>query len=605
MSQTFHLPGNQLVGRLPPIIRSSSSSTSSSSSSSTSELFEASNKVDTKTLTRKEYLIAVRNRLFAVEEQLWLNEYALHHKNAKFLPLSEKKLEALTKAKHDLLMEYPLTQLHLDHADAQRQNLTYAALHLERLIESFHRQMPLPMNHVNQIAVLSYSGQVINLMRGQGAAHHRLLPSNTLTNSKVKRQFQHPTFSSSGKYVAFAEMHFQADGDKILRSDALVFEVPTDPTTFGSSDSTPLFDSGDLPGAPFFLRFSPNEEQLAMLCSAPNNETSIVLMDWAKYHRKDMWTTQAGLSKLLSRKALTLMKGKPVFFTYTTSSAQNATIVAHCSQEVPDEQNRTMITQKAVWMLAKQDTGGVQDFTWKKVSSCDNIRWNTPICHSAGGGDNVLVVEDGHLVSKALSRWKRNADGSLKSKRLMPVHGQVHFLVSPDSSRCVVLEGDINVGYYAMTVIEGESALDPASPDMGKRYELPNPKLTVAFWFSPDSTKVLCLSSVDKSKEDVSIQKSNFRVGLNAEMQWYVYNFPLEEMREYDVFKPTPYFMKTYVPFFTKYAQVYNPWAPDSRSFIYMTSSGLCHTPLVGSKYSLGMDKWQNEGATFGTWSHQ
>merc|ERR1739848_283710 len=76
--------------------------------------------------------------------------------------------------------------------------------------------------------------------------------------------------------------------------------------------------------------------------------------------------------------------------------------------------------------------------------------------------------------------------------------------------------------------------------------------------------------------------------GLNSDMQWSVYNFPLDELREYDTFKPTPYFMKTYVPFFSQYSQVYNPWAPDSRSFIYITNNGLHHTPLVGSKYTLG-----------------
>ena len=29
-----------------------------------------------------------------------------------------------------------------------------------------------------------------------------------------------------------------------------------------------------------------------------------------------------------------------------------------------------------------------------------------------------------------------------------------------------------------------------------------------------------------------------------------------QELREYEIFKPTPYFMKTYVPFFSMYAQV-------------------------------------------------
>jgi hypothetical protein len=127
-------------------------------------------------------------------------------------------------------------------------------------------------------------------------------------------------------------------------------------------------------------------------------------------------------------------------------------------------------------------------------------------------------------------------------------------------------------------------------------------------------------------------------------MQYTVFNFPLKELREYDIFKPTPYFMKTYVPFSSQYAQVcseglaisfhfpffllllvshsfsflfffflsffffistyshffifyfflllyfvvplqvYNPWAPDSQSFLYVTSAGMFHTPLVGSR---------------------
>lgn len=299
------------------------------------------------------------------------------------------------------------------------------------------------------------------------------------------------------------------------------------------------------------------------------------------------------------------MQGNPLFFTYTTSSTQNATIIAHCQKEVTDGSSNSITNEKAVWMLQKQDTSGVSDYLWKKISESDTkTRWSTPACHSAGGGDNVIVVEDGYLTTKAISRWKRDKHtGKLLSKKLLQVQGQVQFLVSPDSSKLVVLQEDINIGLYSLTVIEGESALDPCSDSLGKQYELPNDKLTVAFWFSPDSTKLLCLNAIGKSKSDVSIQKSQFRVGLNSDMQWNVFNFPLQELKNYDTFKPTSYFMKTYVPFFSQYAQVYNPWAPDSKSFIFVTSSGLIHTPLVGNKHCLGQDKWQSQGSTFGTWS--
>lgn len=373
-----------------------------------------------------------------------------------------------------------------------------------------------------------------------------------------------------GKYVAFAEMYFK-NSEGFVKSDALVYEVPTDPKDYGSRDSMPLFDSGELPGAPFFLRFSPDEESLVMLCSSNNPEdphTAIVLIEWGKYYRKDSWAGQAAVARFAPRKALTLMQGNPVYFTFTTSNPKNATIVAHCQKDVevqvedeniPGIMKTKTINEKAVWMLSKQDTGGVTDYNWIKVAnSSTEHRWSTPICHSAGGGDNVLVVEDGWLTTKALSRWKRDNNGKLRSKKLKSVRGQVQFLVSPDSSKIVIVEEDINNGYYSLTVIENEKTLDPNNNYIGNIYEINNIPITVAFWFSPDSTKLLCLTARGKTKADIENLKGNFRVGLDSNMTFFVYNFPLQEVREYDTFQPTPYFMKTYVPFFSQYAQVCN-----------------------------------------------
>ena len=241
------------------------------------------------------------------------------------------------------------------------------------------------------------------------------------------------------------------------------------------------------------------------------------------------------------------------------------------------------------------------------LSTDPKVKWSVPCCHSAGGGDSVVVVEDGWLVSKALSRWKRDETGALKSRKLLKVSGQMQFLMSNDHSKLVALQEDINVGHYSLFVVEGEEALDPCGTSEGKRYELPIANLAVAMWLSPDSTKLLLLMAAAKSKEDVVTQKNEFRVGLNADMRWVVYNFPLQELREYEEFKPTPYFMKTYVPFYSQYAQgqSYNPWAPDSRSFFYVSTTGMVHVPLVGSKHCVGADKWESQGATFGTWSRE
>ena len=130
----------------------------------------------TTSLTQKDYLIALRNRLFSVEEQLWLHEYAVSHPAGKVSPLSQAKYEELLVARNQILDEYPLTRLYVDMTDAQNRNLTYAAMFLDRLIGNFNRQVPLSLNHVNQIVVLSFSGQVVNLMRGQGSVYQVCTP---------------------------------------------------------------------------------------------------------------------------------------------------------------------------------------------------------------------------------------------------------------------------------------------------------------------------------------------------------------------------------------------------------------------------------------------
>ena len=47
--------------------------------------------------------------------------------------------------------------------------------------------------------------------------------------------------------------------------------------------------------------------------------------------------------------------------------------------------------EKAVWLLQKQDTGGVMDYTWTKIADAEpSVRWSSPSCHSAGGGDRCV-----------------------------------------------------------------------------------------------------------------------------------------------------------------------------------------------------------------------
>ena len=85
-------------------------------------------------LTQKEYLIAVRNRLFAVEEQIWLHEYAIARpQQDKIQPFSDTKYDALLRARLELMDEYPVVKLYSDLRDAQLRNMTYAAMYVSLL----------------------------------------------------------------------------------------------------------------------------------------------------------------------------------------------------------------------------------------------------------------------------------------------------------------------------------------------------------------------------------------------------------------------------------------------------------------------------------------
>lgn len=84
-----------------------------------------------------------------------------------------------------------------------------------------------------------------------------------------------------------------------------------------------------------------------------------------------------------------------------------------------------------------------------------------------------------------------------------------------------MLEEDAAAGYYALTAIEGEDALDPARPAaLGRQFELPLDQLTLAFWFSPDSTKLLCLTAAGKD----SVFPCRVAASIHGLYSSFVYN---------------------------------------------------------------------------------
>jgi hypothetical protein len=123
--------------------------------------------------TQKDLYLDLHNRIFATEERIWLHKYFNFEKNERVFEQTDdeadkgqfgpkntllqesqrdEQLTQLLELKDALVREYPLTLLKDDLEHAKDNNLTYAAVHLKKLIGDFSRKFPLSIYHVNQLA---------------------------------------------------------------------------------------------------------------------------------------------------------------------------------------------------------------------------------------------------------------------------------------------------------------------------------------------------------------------------------------------------------------------------------------------------------------------
>ncbi|CAN0468884.1 unnamed protein product, partial [Ectocarpus sp. 8 AP-2014] len=182
-----------------------------------------------------------------------------------------------------------------------------------------------------------------------------------------------------------------------------------------------------------------------------------------------------------------LAQGNPLFYAYTKKDSRNADMVVHTA-------NRRV--------MRRGEGGGGSVVYHLDMTTGDEVDISTraaqlfmaPSTHCEGGEDAVILVEtDGdesgqHLVSARV-------DGSAK-KRICPTRGFSTFGVSPDGQRLCLMQQDMTTGFYTISILEGgEGALDPLSTATMEQVEIPLDRVIMAFFFSPDSTKLLCLAT--------------------------------------------------------------------------------------------------------------
>ncbi|CAM9274655.1 unnamed protein product [Ectocarpus sp. 6 AP-2014] len=364
----------------------------------------------------------------------------------------------------------------------------------------------------------------------EGATVRRFLRNDQVAEISRTGQIQLPVWSPDGKMVAFSVLKAGSGGAPIESAKILVYR----------ESGSLVLDVG-VPRAPFLLMWSPSSQSLTYLSNSegPGGATirlSEILVAAAKTPYR---TKTRGLAQ-----------GNPLFYAYTKKDSRNADMVVH--------------TANRVYHL-DMTTGDEVDISTRAAQL-----FMAPSTHCEGGEDAVILVEtDGdesgqHLVSARV-------DGSAK-KRICPTRGFSTFGVSPDGQRLCLMQQDMTTGFYTISVLEGgEGALDPLSTATMEQVEMPLDRVIMAFFFSPDSTKLLCLAT-KMSKSELAVARSSMRLGFQLKFQWVIYDCETRDVQLLEEFSPRPFFLKMYLPYFDMFAQGFTPWAPDSKSFSYVSA---------------------------------
>lgn len=166
----------------------------------------------------------------------------------------------------------------------------------------------------------------------------------------------------------------------------------------------------------------------------------------------------------------------------------------------------------------------------------------------APDGESIAVVladdEEGsgiHLLSS----------GGEDAGRIAPVRGSATLGWAPNGSQIAFIDGLVpaGTGLGGPLAVVGGSRRDPRLIS----------RLAVAFFWSPDSTKLLYF-------EPFALQGGSgigYRVG--------VYRAFDGESQIVATIRPAPEFVQQIIPFFDQYNRAYSVWAPDSRNVVLNT----------------------------------
>jgi hypothetical protein len=230
---------------------------------------------------------------------------------------------------------------------------------------------------------------------------------------QTEKQFQMPTWSPDGRYLAFTELYLNANGMETCC--LVVYDVREGREVARKT----------LPNAPHFLQFMPDSDTIMYMQNQHDN-TSFCSLVSVRELRSGHDSERV------------IDEGLPLFFATSKYQARNFNIV------VNNGKRNAICRYLGDMTLPKK--------AWKQLAVHER-KFRVPEVASTGLQDSVLFVVDGHLVCASL-------DGKYR-KNICRVQGFCTFAVSPNGKHIALMEEDIATSFYQLSIISGRDACNP------------------------------------------------------------------------------------------------------------------------------------------------
>ena len=245
------------------------------------------------------------------------------------------------------------------------------------------------------------------------AAETGAVAAASAAEDPTQKQFQMPTWSPDGRYLAFTELYLNANG--VDTCCLVVYDARAGREVARRT----------LPNAPHMIQFMPDSDTIIYLQNQHDNISLCSLV-----------SVRELMSGHDSERVID--EGMPLFFATSKYNSRRYNLVMN------NGKRNGLYRYLGDMTLPRK--------AWKQLATHER-KFRSPEVASTGLQDAVIFVADNHLVAASL-------DGRYR-KRICRVQGFCTIAVSPNGKHIALMEEDGATGFYQMSIISGRDACNP------------------------------------------------------------------------------------------------------------------------------------------------